>query len=171
MGISFTWTKHELSLYVQPLLVLLLICKLFSLCLTILPLSVYFIWSSLGCMPVCPLFLFCTHVGTINSKFWLWFLICLQDDTQDNPARGQHIAKYHPTSSENQPTPVVKPQNTIASYVHMPNPKQANLTEKYDPEEPTEDEVGESGELKNYIHVCHTRVLKHWALKILEGTY
>lgn len=65
--------------------------------------------------------------------------------------------------------PVVTPQNTTASYVHMPNPKQANLTEKYDPEEPTEDEVGESGELKNYI--CHTCVLKHWALKILEGTY
>lgn len=50
--------------------------------------------------------------------------------------------------------PVVKPQNTTASYVHMPNPKQANLTEKYDPEEPTEDEVGEQESLRiTYMYV------------------
>lgn len=71
------------------------------------------------------------------------------DGTPGIPPRGQQdsagTAKPHPASTENQQQSpvVVTPQKIGDGLLPVPatKPKQANLTEKYDPEEPTEDEI------------------------------
>lgn len=76
-------------------------------------------------------------------------MLLLQDGTPGIPPRGQQdsagTAKPHPASIENQQQSpvVVTPQKIGDGLLPVPatKPKQANLTEKYDPEEPTEDEV------------------------------
>lgn len=76
-------------------------------------------------------------------------MLRLQDGAPGIPPKGQQdsawTAKPQPTSTENQQQSpaVVTPQKIGDGLLPVPatKPKQANLTEKYDPEEPTEDEI------------------------------
>lgn len=76
-------------------------------------------------------------------------MLPLQDGAPGITPKGQQdsawTAKPQPISTENQQQSpmVVTPQKIGDGLLPVPatKPKQANLTEKYDPEEPTEDEV------------------------------